>query len=161
MSHFQNGNTGRPHPPELREAAQKMLDAGANHQQIKRALGISPETLRRWFGPSPYDPVAGAIAAAERRQQDDQIHKEVVRLRCAGKTNAQIAMELDIDPNRVWRHVGPTPRRLGGAPPWPYGKRERARYLRTCGYTIREIAEEMNMSQSTIGDWVYGMPCGE
>jgi len=81
-------------------------------------------------------------------------------LRRRGLTNAQIAEELGTSVKNIQYWMGATPKENGGRPWHPYGLRERARYLRECGYSITEIAEEMKLPRSTVGDWVHGMPCG-
>lgn len=86
--------------------------------------------------------------------------RNAATLRRIGFTNQEIADTLGINSQNIWYWMGPTPRRLGGRPNHPYGLRDRARYLRECGYNISEIAGIMHLPRSTVGDWVRGMPCG-
>lgn len=81
-------------------------------------------------------------------------------LRHQGLTNGEIADKLGIDRRNIYYWMGATPRKNGGRPNHKYGLRDRARYLRECGYEVREIAGIMQLPRSTVGDWVRGMPCG-
>lgn len=84
----------------------------------------------------------------------------MVRLRrVEGLTNRQIDDRLGVWPGKSWRHMGRTPKRLGSWVAWDLAMQGRARYLRECGYSIREISEQTGVPRSTVGDWVRGMPC--
>jgi orotate phosphoribosyltransferase-like protein len=88
-----------------------------------------------------------------------EVLPKAVALRRQGYTNAQIAEALDVSIKNIQFWMGATPRRIGGHPRYDYGLHERARYLRECGYNISQIAEEMKIPRSTIGDWLNGMKC--
>lgn len=76
-----------------------------------------------------------------------------------GLTNREISNRLGLPVGTIYHWMGATPRRVGGRPYHSAGLRERAAYLRGCGYTVREIADEMKLPRATIGDWIRGMPC--
>jgi transposase len=89
-----------------------------------------------------------------------ELQPKAAALRRAGKTNTEIAEALGTSRTNIYYWIGPTPRALGGTPQHQYGLRDRAHYLRECGYEVREIADIMKIPKSTVGEWVRGMPCG-
>lgn len=147
---------------ERKRIAFGMVASGVPYYRVSRSLGMSEGTLRRWFGPSRHDPAERmAVLNAQRQRESEFRYAEMVRLRMvAGLTNGQIAEALGTSARTVWNYMGPTPKRLGGSRPWHPAMHERARFLRGCGNTIREIADKTGVPRSTVSDWVRGMPCG-
>jgi DNA-binding CsgD family transcriptional regulator len=142
-------------------AAKEMVDARVPYARIERSLGISQTTLRKRFGNSPHDARSLELANERRSRVSRERYEEAVRLRMKeGLRNGEIARRVGLSEARIWNMLGPTPARLGGVRPHPPTLRERARYLREVGYSIREISIDMKLPQSTVGDWVRGMPCG-
>jgi hypothetical protein len=104
----------------------------------------------------------GAQASARvRRERADRLQQDMARLRrVEGLTNPQIDARLGVSSGLARQYMGATPTRIGGMTYWDPAMRDRARYLRECGYTITEISEQTDVPRSTVGDWVRGMPCG-
>jgi hypothetical protein len=103
----------------------------------------------------------GAQASARvRRERADRLQQEMARLRrVEGLTNAQIDKRLGVSNGLARQYMGATPKRLGGLTFWHTAMRDRARYLRECGFSITAISQETGVPRSTVGDWVRGMPC--
>lgn len=101
------------------------------------------------------------VRTAADRAAIDKRNKEIIRLRMQeGKSNYQIAQIMGMTYEAVYAVMGKTPVRLGGEHTWYPQMIERVRYLRECGYTINEIAEQTGVPRSTVGDWIKGWPCG-
>lgn len=120
-------------------------------EAIASRCGVSKSTVTRWVRDAGQSGV---------RQYPEATYHKAVRLRVdEGLTNGQISERLEVPVDALFRWIGHTPRRLGGTPRWEPGLRERARYLRACGYTVQMIADEMRLPRATVGGWVVGMPC--
>lgn len=147
---------------ERKGIAQAMRNNRVPYARISRSVGVSQSTLQSWFGPSPIAKEESWTFSSDARTARARArYEEMVRLRMRdGLTNREIAERLGVDRSYVWYCMGATPARLGGRKHREPGLRERARYLRECGYSVRDIAEKMGLPRSTVGDWVNGMPCG-
>lgn len=160
IKHF--GYSKTPAAPQryderTRAKVKTMVEMGYSYKRIERLTGVSQSAIYKWHGPSQF--VAGQQENRHRTYTDEQ-YAECVRLRREeGKTNSEIVEITGISRSALHTRMGGTPRRLGGIRPWPEGLHDRARYLRECGYNIREIGEIMNIPRSTVGQWMYRMPC--
>lgn len=149
------------HNAEMKALCAEMRKNHATYSGITRATGVSSSTLTKWFGPSLAEEALWH-ANEERSRVAREKYEKAVRLRMReGLTNAQIAERVGLSHSRVYAQLGPTPARLGGIRPHDPGLHDRARYLRSCDYTISQISEEMGINRSTIHDWVREMPCGQ
>lgn len=119
--------------------------------KIASDCGVGVATVYRWLDKA---------GATRDRHYSQQVYEEAVSLRVKdGLTNAQISERTGVPVDAIWRWMGRTPERLGGEVRYPIGFRERARYLKGCGLSIREIGTEMGVPRATVGDWVRGTPC--
>jgi DNA-directed RNA polymerase specialized sigma24 family protein len=144
--------THNAHPKSVRYKALRLWnDTDRTAREIAAMLNVPVPTIYRWVGPR----------SSKGNAYPETYYRQAIRLRREeGKTNAEIAELLDgPTESTIWYWMGATPRANGGSPHHRPPLRGRAMYLRSAGYTVREIAEEMNLPRSTVGDWVRGMPC--
>jgi DNA-binding NarL/FixJ family response regulator len=131
-----------------RELAIEMRCARIPVKEIAYRLGVSVATVYQW--------TRGALK--RHTPYPDHTRREAIRLRMQeGLTNAEIAEQLHVETSTLHYWMGATPRRLGGRPAHQMTLRDRARYLKECGYSVRQIAEEMRLPRSTVGEWVRGL----
>ena len=112
MSASRNGVHGRRYPVELRERAVRMVreaiaESGERYgaiTRIARQLGVSPESLRKWFMPAEVDAGARPGTTTDDKARIAQLEREVKELRRANEilksASAFFARELDPRPSR-------------------------------------------------------------
>lgn len=88
---------------------------------------------------------------------DPETVKLARRLRAEGWTDARIAKLVGVHPSSIYHWLGKKGRDTRRYDNSHY--HYRAMYLRECGYTITEIAEQMGVPRSTVGDWIKGFGC--
>jgi transposase len=89
-----------------------------------------------------------------------ELRERVVALRRAGKSLREIKDISGVRRNEILAEM------LRGVPPQPWTRRprakddqrEKARELRARGYTYNEIADELDVSKSSVSLWVRDMP---
>jgi transposase len=92
-------------------------------------------------------------------QRHDQLDEQAIALRRAGKSRREIKQTLGVGNSTL-------DRALRGVPPQPWTRRprakddlhEKARDLRSRGYTYVEIASELGVSRGSVSLWTRDLP---
>jgi transposase len=92
-------------------------------------------------------------------RRSEQLDTQAIALRRAGKSRREIKQILGVGKSTL-------DRALRGVPPQPWTRRprakddlhEKARYLRSRGYTYVEIAAELGVSKSSVSLWARDLP---
>lgn len=159
-------NKGRAIREERWTVADEMYRAGASHRAIQRATNISRWALVNRYGKSNYDRAQSLKKARQtrdriRREQFERRYRIAVRLRVdKGMTNREISDATGIPMHFIQRHLGGTPKRLGGKRQWDPGMHERVRFLHELEWSYAEIEKETGVPTSTISDWINGRCSG-
>jgi transposase len=132
------------------EAARLRREDGLTNPQIALRIGVDRSTIYLWLGATPND---------LRRGRHPQAMRDKARAlrETEGLANFAIGKRLGVHQDSVDRWLGPTPKHL--RPYRDYSRTDfpdRARYLRYCGYSVREAAVRMGVPPSTVGQWVKG-----
>lgn len=148
----------------FRERAVAMRRAGIGAQRIARELGIGGALVHELLRDEP------PPASLARPRAKDELRAVAVELRRQGRTYDEIHEELGVSKSSLslWLRAlaHPTAEQraeiasgLAGPPPTDVPPdAEIARQLRTDGWLLREIAEELGVSPKTAHVWCKGLP---
>lgn len=94
-----------PYPPELREQARLLKEAGESYASISRKLGVPDHTISRWFNPEMREKNRLASAAYKKKNP-----KHGVCVDCGGPTSWQRtkASERCQECRNIWLSENPT-----------------------------------------------------
>lgn len=136
-----------------KKEAYKLRQQGFTNNQIAEQMGVPYRTVHSYIGAMPHSYRVRTVPQA--------VYDEAVRLRREDHLdNKSIAEQVGVNPNTIWRWMGADPNKEDRQQNYQHlNLHSRAMYLRECGYTITEIADEMKIPRSTVGDWVKGYGC--
>ncbi len=94
-------------------------------------------------------------------RERQSVKERALELRALGYSNSAIGIQLGVGYEKVTAWIGKTPPENSRRRSKDYdlGYHSRAMYLRECGYSVREIAEQLGVPRSTVGDWIRGYGC--
>jgi predicted transcriptional regulator len=126
-----------------------MLRAGATHQEVADALGVSPVTPWNWAGSAP------DLAAAAQEQRDArQALEDQARARLlAGESSAALVKELGLNRKvlvRLNRELGLSRK---AAPPASPELIAEALAMRAAGSTVRTVGKALGIDPATVSKW--------